>query len=310
MKRFLFVILILTISLAVVGCNISTATPTPAATGTALPEPTATVSLDLTLEQVKNAEYTFDIGQSMASFRLKDGAYQNGSDPSKPDYLQANIADKVTFGDLNGDGIKDAAVVIGVNTGGTGVFEYVVSLLSKDGQPVQGGYSFIDDRARIDDLKIEDGEIVLDATVHGPADAMCCPNKPVQQILMLPKDGGDILWLAHQLEKISSDSVRNITITSPEPGTGVNNPFSITGKVTIAPFENNLVYHVYDMNLKELQVGPLMVDAPDMGAPGTFTLTLDLSATGYTGPIFVTISDLSAADGSILAMDSIILVLK
>jgi hypothetical protein len=53
-----------------------------------------------------------------------------------------------------------------------------------------------------------------------------------------------------------------------------------------------------------------MVDAPDMGAPGTFELSLDLSSVDYSGPIFVTLSDLSPADGAILALDSIILILK
>jgi len=95
-----------------------------------------------------------------------------------------------------------------------------------------------------------------------------------------------------------------------EQGATVSNPCTISGGVTIAPFENNLVYKVYDEKMKELTSGPLMVNAPDMGAPGTFELSLDLSSTGYTGLIFVTISDLSAADGSTLAMNSIKLTLK
>jgi hypothetical protein len=53
-----------------------------------------------------------------------------------------------------------------------------------------------------------------------------------------------------------------------------------------------------------------MVDAPDMGAPGTFQLTFDLENAGVTGLIRVEFWDLSPADGSPLAMGAIYLTLK
>lgn len=309
MKCLLFIAKTMIVSLAVAGCTAQTPTPAPA-TETSLPEPTTPVIADLTLEQVKNAEYTFDLGESMPSFTLVDGTYLSGTDSSQPGYFQATMSDKVAFGDLDGDGLGDAAVSIGINMGGTGVFEYVIAMLNQDGQPVQAGYYYVDDRARIDAMAITDLRIVVDAMVHGPNDPMCCPTLAVQASLQLPLDTGPLLWLAHQTSEIVPDAFREITITSPEPGTGVDNSCTITGDVTIAPFENNLVYHVYDMYLNELAVGPLMVDAPDMGAPGIFELNLDLSSVDYSGPIFVTISDLSPADGAILARDSIILILK
>lgn len=312
MSRFRLVTLGLILSLVTAGCNLQTGTQTsptlvPTQILTQVPSP---VPAGLTLDALKNAEYTFDLGQSMPTFRLKDGSFQSGSDPAKSDFLQANLADKVAFGDLNGDGMDDAAAVVGINTGGTGVFEYVVGVVSQDGKPAQAGYAYIDDRAIINNLSITDGKIILDTVIHAPNDPMCCPTQPVKETLRLPLDSRGILWLTHFKSNTPSETAREITITSPAPGTGVDSPITITGDVTIAPFENTLSYHVYDMNMNELAVGPLMVNAPDMGAPGTFELTLDLSSSGYKGPIFVTISDLSAADGSILAMDSVILVVK
>jgi Immunoglobulin-like domain of bacterial spore germination len=309
MNRALFLALSMIISLAVAGCTPQTPT-LPAATETALPEPTTPPVADLTLEQVKNAEYTLEFGENILSFTLVNGSYQSGTDTSAPGYFQATMSDKVAFGDLNGDGVGDAAVSIGLSIGGTGVFEYVVALVNQDGQPVQGGYYYVDDRARIDALTIADLRIVADAMVHGPNDPMCCPTLAVQASLQLPLDNGPLLWLAHQTSEIVPGAFREITITSPEPGSSVDSICTITGDVTIAPFENNLVFHVYDMYLNELSVGPLMVDAPDMGAPGTFKLDLDLSVVDYSGPIFITISDLSPADGAILALDSIVLELK
>jgi hypothetical protein len=307
MNRTIVVSMIL--SLAVAGCTAQTPTLAPA-TETSQPEPTPLPVADLTLDQVKNAEYTVDLGESMPSFTLVDGAYQSGTDTSQPGYFQATISDKVAFGDLNGDGLGDAAVSIGFNMGGTGVFEYVVAMLNQDGQPVQAGYYYVDDRARIDAMTLSEQRVVVDAMVHGPNDPMCCPTLTVQASLQLPLDNGPLLWLAHQTSEIVPGAFREITFTSPETGIEVDQTRTISGDVTIAPFENNLVYHVYDMNLNELAVGPLMVNAPDMGAPGTFELNLDLSSVDYSGPIFVTVSDLSPADGAILALDSIVLILK
>lgn len=309
MKNNLLVAVTLVSTIAFSGCSAPTPTPAPA-TETALPVPTTPVVADLTLEDVKNAEYTFDLGESMPTFTLVDGTYLSGTDTSQPGYFEATMSDKVAFGDLNGDGLGDAAVSIGISMGGTGVFEYVVAVLNQDGQPVQAGYYYVDDRARIDAMAISELRIVADAMVHGPNDPMCCPTLAVQASLQLPLDAGPLLWLAHQTSEVVPGAFREITITSPEPGIGVDESCTVAGDVTIAPFENNLVYHVYDMYLNELAVGPLMVAAPDMGAPGTFELNLDLSSTDYSGPIFVTINDLSPADGAILAMDSIILVLK
>jgi hypothetical protein len=309
MKRLLFIAMIVIMSLAAASCATQTPTQAPV-TETSLPEPTTPVIADLTPDQVKNAEYTLDLVESMPTFTLVDGTYQSGTDTSAPGYFQATLSDKVAFGDLNGDGLGDAAVSIGISMGGTGVFEYVVAMLNQDGQPVQAGYYFVDDRARIDAMTISDSRIVADAMVHGPNDPMCCPTLAVQASLQLPLDNGPLLWLAHQTSEIVPGAFREITILSPEPGIGVDNTCIITGDVTIAPFENTLVYHVYDMHKSELAAGPLMVDAPDMGAPGTFELNLDLSSVDYSGPIFVTISELSMADGAILALDSIALILK
>jgi hypothetical protein len=79
--------------------------------------------------------------------------------------------------------------------------------------------------------------------------------------------------------------------------------------VTIAPFENTLTYRVFNEQGNELTAGPITVDAPDFGAPGTFTVTLDAS-TFPIGRIRIVIADLSAADGSVLALDSVMVVVK
>jgi hypothetical protein len=91
----------------------------------------------------------------------------------------------------------------------------------------------------------------------------------------------------------------------------VDKVFTLRGSVSIAPFENNLVYEVFIPGRSEsFTIGPLTVNAPDFGAPGTFELPLNFSASGYSGLVRITLSDLSAADGSLLALDALFVTVK
>ena len=88
----------------------------------------------------------------------------------------------------------------------------------------------------------------------------------------------------------------------------MTNPFTITGSVTIAPFESTMAYHILLPDGTLVNESSLMVDAPDMGAPGTFSLSLNLSNAGISGPIRVEILERSAADGSLVMLASVNLV--
>ena len=82
-------------------------------------------------------------------------------------------------GDLDGDGSPDAATVLSTNTGGTGTFQDLV-VVRNDGGPVAASASrFLGDRVPVDRVRIVDGEIQLELTMHGPADPMCCPTLEV-----------------------------------------------------------------------------------------------------------------------------------
>jgi hypothetical protein len=84
----------------------------------------------------------------------------------------------------------------------------------------------------------------------------------------------------------------------------------IKGKVAIAPFENNLAYRIYDVSCIELSAGPISVSATDPGTPGTFEALIPLGSVLSGALIRIEVQDLSAKDGSLLAMDSVELVVK
>jgi len=302
------ILLISSLLIWTLACSLASIVPlTPTPTAYIFPTNTAIVVPSLTVDQLKNAEYTI-IGFDNAStlYRFKDGVFKRGTDVSSPDYADLRMLDFFPMGDLNQDGVDDAAVMIAENYGGTGVFVSVHVILNDTGQPRHAASYMIDDRPQINALEIRNGEIFLDAIVHGPSDAMCCPTFPVTRTFRLL---GASLVLVNATSQTPGGLSRVITIEFPLDGQDVSGSLVIRGNVTIAPFENNLAMHVYNENGNELFVSPVMVDAPDLGAPGTFNVTLDLSAFP-PGRIFIEFSDLSAADGSVLALDSVMVVVR
>ena len=306
MKPAKFLLPVLSILLLISACSLSLqTTPQPlpteplVSTESAAPAPTVP---PMTLDMLKNATYMLPFyGRTVT---LTDGSYQEGSGA---EIYSVSMTGAITFGDLNGDGLEDAAAILVENGGGTGQFESIVVIVNQGGVPAQAGVAQLGDRVQVNSLTIQAGRVVLDMLVQGPNDALCCPTQPVTQAYHLFANG---LFLMHATSKTLSGAERAITITSPANDAEVTNPVTVTGNVTISPFENTLVYRIYNVTNEEVVVEPLLVDATEMGGPGTFMLDLDLTSAGLVGLIRVEILDISMADGSTLALDAIMLVLK
>jgi hypothetical protein len=274
-------------------------TEPPVYTEPATPAPTVP---PMTLDMLKNATYMLPFyGRTVT---LTNGAYQEGSGA---EIFSVSITGAIAFGDLNGDGLEDAAAILVENGGGTGQFESVVVMINQGGVLAQAGVAQLGDRVQINSLAIQAGRVLLDMLVQGPNDAMCCPTQPLTQAYQHLANG---LFLMHATSKTLSGAERTITITSPANNAEVTTPVTVTGSVSMTPFENTLIYRIYKVANEEIIANPLMVEAAEMGGPGTFTLDLDLTKAGVTGPIRLEILDISMADGSTLALDAIILVLK
>lgn len=256
----------------------------------------------ITVDQLMNAEYQLVAQNSHQTVKLVNGSYQNGNDPTSVDYVSVTLAEFMAFGDMNGDGVSDAAVLLAENYGGTGVFVSVIAMINKNGQPVQAASELVDDRPIMNSITIQDGQIYLDVIVHGPNDPGCCAAQPNKRIYIYEADRLVIAGLS----MITPDRrVRQIAIDSPMEGENVSWPLTITGHFTIAPFENNLIYSVYDMNHNQLAVGPLIVTPEQPGGPGTFSFPLDLRKTSVTGPLRIQVEDSSPADSTILALATV-----
>jgi len=164
-----------------------------APTGTFPPDPTGpavtpTPHMDippLTLDGLKNAEYRVAVNGVIQTIRVTNGLYQQGTDPTEPGFMTVVVNEPAPFGDLNGDGIDDAAIIIGESQGGTGINVYVAAVTNWAGIPLHKASVLIDDRAIIQSVRIENGLIIVNAIVHGANDAGCCPTKHVTRIFRL-----------------------------------------------------------------------------------------------------------------------------
>jgi hypothetical protein len=271
--------------------------------------PTQASASNLSVEQLRNATFTISgADQQIHSIHLKDGKYEQGTDPAKTDYISISMGEQIAFGDLNADGQQDAVISLAENHGGTGVFVSVVAVLNKNGHPDPVSSTLIDDRAIITGLKIVDAEILVEATIHGPADPMCCPTVPSRRSYRLVDKN---LVLSSLSTKTQNGAERIIRIDSPANGVEISGPFTIKGSVSISPFENSLVYKIYKQGSNDpLDMLGFTINADGLGGPGTFELALDFSQKDFRGPMRIEISDSSPADGSTLALCSLYLTLK
>jgi hypothetical protein len=272
-----------------------TGTPTlPTLTPPALPSSNPGLSVD----SLHNATYYAPYyGRTVT---LVNGSFSEGSGATA---YSVRMLEVYAFGDLNGDGRVDAAVILAENGGGTGVFESVMAVIDLDGAPHQAGQVQLGDRVLVNSADISLGVIHLNTMVQGPNDPLCCPSQPeVQSFWLL----GNNLWLM-RVTSGPTGVERSINITYPGNWVDVTNPFTVNGNVPISPFENTLSYAIFLLDGTKVNESSLLVSSAGMGTPGTFSQTFNLSSAGITGLIVIQFKDLSAADGSILSLDSVVI---
>ncbi len=275
----------------------ATDTPVPPIPSATPLTPTASA---LTLDMLRNG--TYYLPNYKRTVKLVNGAYSEGSGT---DQYSVQMLDTVAFGDLNNDGVADAAILLVENGGGTGEFESVVAVLNTNGAPTQAGQALLGDRVQVRTMTITSGLLGLDMLVQGPNDPMCCPSLPEAQYYRMV---GNAFWLI-TLNTITPDvQKRSISINSPLYNASVTNPFTISGGETISPFENTLTYRVFLPDGTKVNESTLTVDSSGVaGGPGTFSQTFNLSSAGVTGPVIFQFLYLSAADGSTQALESVVL---
>ena len=298
MKQKILRFLVVPVLVMVAACTQTTPVPLPPALEPPQPTPPAAVQ-PVTGEAVLGGSYSVRDGQQ--TVQLAGGKYEAGQGA---DYIKVTLLPEIAYGDLNMDGISDAAVILAENSGGSGSFLSLVPVLAASESPApQNGVS-LGDRVQVKAINLQDGIVSVSLLVQGPNDPMCCPSQPQTRVYQyFPGSGMALMSVSSQT---ANGLTRTITIDVPAAGSDVSSPMTLQGSVTVAPFENNLVVNLYDTSGVQVSAGPLAVNAAEMGGPGTFDAQIDLAAAGLpAGLARVEVVDTSPADGSILALAAV-----
>lgn len=307
--RSIFVILVLLLGSCTLfqASTTDQATPVPATVTPVIPTRVVPTPLPdipgISPEQVRNSDYQLGFYDQIRTVRLTDGQYQEGA-PGSTDYFSVSVTDFIARGDLNGDGENEAVAIVAENYGGSGTFVFLAVYQYLGEEAVFLTSIFLDDRPLINALAIEDGEIFVDAVIHNADDPMCCPTLVTTRHYFL--NGINLILTSYSTETPAGEP-RAITIKAPVKGAQVSGIIRLFGNITIAPFENNLVYRVYDLGGVELSAGPINVETIGLGAPGQFEKAVDLGNIINNTTIRIQVEDRNVADGSLFAMDSVFL---
>jgi len=272
--------------------------PIPTLTETAIPHPT-----QMTQDQFKNI--LINAPELKKDIQLIDGKWaENQADGS----IQMVILDEhFGTGDLNADGVEDAALLIAESMGGTGVFYSITAMVSENGSYRQINSKTVDDRPIIHSIEIVDGEIILNVNIHGPNDAMVDPTLNVTKTYRLYK-GRMMLWRQTQL--LADGKVRSIDIESPADYSEVSGEVVLKGSMPIAPFENTLLLQIYGEYTMINFANSLMVTSADAGMPATINTTIPFSRFKSGELVRIQLVEVSMADGTPLAIDTIVVKVK
>ena len=141
----------------------------------------------MTLEQLQDGRYRLPLrGDQETSIRFDGGRGSIKYGEGATEQVDAGLMDDlVAFGDLDGDLIADAAVVVFADPGGSGTFIHLLAMRDRHGTPVQAARLFLGDRIRVQGIIIVRGRIFVTMLAHGPGDGLCCPSVEVSRAFTL-----------------------------------------------------------------------------------------------------------------------------
>ncbi len=121
-------------------------------------------------EELRRADYGID---TTANGRapLTAGVYEE-SVAGSSSRNTVRLGPAPAFGDLNGDGVEDAAVSLLAQAGGSGSFTYVSAVLNANGAASPAGSLLIGDRITLQSMRIVDGKIEVTWLDRKPGEPM------------------------------------------------------------------------------------------------------------------------------------------
>jgi len=142
---------------------------------------------ELTINELKRGEYRSE-WSAKGKIKLSDGIYKEKIAADSATKVVIKLSDKMAFGDLNGDGVEDAAVILVSDPGGSGTFYDLAAVINSEGKAKYAASVFLGDRVQVEEVDIRSGHLVVKIVIHDRTDPRCCPSLRVEQEYVLQGD--------------------------------------------------------------------------------------------------------------------------
>jgi hypothetical protein len=252
-----------------------------------------------------NASYDIEGG----AVALAGGRSEVQAAPGSATQVVTTLADRRSYGDLDGDGAADAAVALWQAPGGSGTFHYLAVLAGGSAGPAPT--VLLGDRVIVDRVAIAHGRVAVSYLTRGLDEALAAqPTIPVTRYFAL--EGGALVELgsgsceASGLEDIGAF----VFVTTPTSGTEVLGRFAVTG--CSRTFESTVNWRLLDRAGAELVSGFTMGGGVDGPGRFAFTVEYDVSAVAerQIGHLEVFETDASGGEGFPPPSNTIELILR
>ena len=111
--------------------------------------------------------------------QLQGGKYEGEPfEPQGASFPRVGLIEEFLLtGDMDGDGVEEAVVMLWESSGGSGTYSYLAALGREGSEIVNIATTEIGDRVQLRDARISGNRIELDIVQAGPEDAGCCPGE-------------------------------------------------------------------------------------------------------------------------------------
>lgn len=124
--------------------------------------------------------------------QLQGGKYEGEPfEPQGASFPRVGLIEEFLLtGDMDGDGMEEAVVMLWESSGGSGTYSYLAALGREGSEVVNIATAEIGDRVQLRDSRISGNRVELDVVQAGPEDAGCCPGE--MATLAWTLDGGSL----------------------------------------------------------------------------------------------------------------------
>ena len=110
---------------------------------------------------------------------LKDGLYDVEAAPGSASRVVVRLADTAAFGDLDGTGGLDAAVVLVSSGGGSGTFVEIAAVTNEAGAARPAAMALLGDRVLVREVAVRDHSIVVRMRARGATDPLTLRTREI-----------------------------------------------------------------------------------------------------------------------------------